>query len=69
MGLLLILASLGLGIREEYRTRNGIVTKEQQRSLDMSAKLARQNAERQRKQREEHEKRMKAIQEGRWWEY
>lgn len=74
MDLLLMLASLGLGIREEYRAQNGIVTKEQQRSLNMSAELARKNAERQRQHQEERNKLSEEIakqakeiqQNGRW---
>ncbi len=66
MGFLLILASFAMGIREEYRVQNGIVTKEQQRSLDMSAELARKNAERQRQHQEEHRKRQEEIMQGRW---
>ncbi len=66
MDIILILASLILGIVEEFRARNGIITKEQRRSLEMSAELARQNAERQRQCQEEHRKRQEEIMKGRW---
>lgn len=54
--MLLLTLLLGYGVVDEFKARNGIVTKEQQRSLDMSAELARQNAERQRQHEEEHKK-------------
>ncbi len=64
MGFLLILTSLAMGINEEFRAQNGIVTKEQQRSLDMSAELMRKHAERRRKAQEEYEKAKKEIMQG-----
>ena len=66
MGLILILASLGLGAREEYRAQNGIVTKGQRRSLEESAECVRRHEERERKRKEEYKRRQKEIAQGRW---
>lgn len=67
MDFLFMLASLGLGIREEYRAQNGIVTKEQQRSLKESAECVRRHEERVRKRKEEYKKRQEEIAQGRWY--
>lgn len=66
MGIILILASLGLGIHEEYHAQNGIVTKEQQRSLKESAECVRRHEERERKRKAEYKRRQKEIAQGRW---
>lgn len=57
MDIIIILLAIIFAIVEQVKADNGYVTKEQQRSLNMSAELARKNAERQRQHQEEYRKR------------